>query len=112
MVTAALVCLLAATAMAGDIRMRMKERAPAIEILRIKGIVGENWAGFIEFRGTPQQEDLVRAENSDRKTVYTEIAKQNGMTIEEIGKKRARVIAQKAKPGVWLQQPTGKWYQK
>jgi len=105
-------CMIAATAVAGSLKERMKQRAPAIAAIKAEGIVGENWAGFIEFRGAPQQEDLVRAENSDRKTVYTAIARKRGVSIEEVGKMRSEIIAQKAPKGTWLQNPDKSWYKK
>ncbi len=106
------VCLIGATAMAGGLKNRMKQRAPAIATLKAQGIVGENRVGFIEFRSAPQQENLVRTENADRKTIYTAIAKKRGVSVEKVGKTRAEVLAQKAPAGTWLQKDNGKWYQK
>jgi len=108
----AVVCLMAATASAQGLKERMIERAPAIAELKEKGVVGENWAGFIEFRGAPQQEDLVRAENADRKAVYTAIAQKRGVSAEDVGKLRSQHIAEKAPAGTWLQRQSGEWYQK
>jgi hypothetical protein len=44
--------------------------------------------------------------------VYEAIAKQQGTTLELVGKHRAIQISDKARPGEWLQDANGKWYQK
>lgn len=106
------VCLLATTALAGSIKERMASRAPAITALKDKGIVGENNQGFLEFRGTQAQSDLVAAENKDRAAVYQAIAKKTGTTPKLVGQRRAGKLAQTAHAGNWLQKPDGSWYQK
>jgi hypothetical protein len=91
----------------------MKQRLPVIIELKAKGIVGENNAGYLEFIGPKREKaDVVAAENKDRKTVYTAIAKQQGTTAELVGKRRALQIAKKADPGEWVQDASGKWIQK
>lgn len=101
------------SAFADDIKTRMKQRLPVIIELKAQGIVGENNAGYLEFVGAKREKaDVVAAENNDRKTVYTAIAKQQGTTAEVVGKRRALQIAQKANPGEWLQDASGKWIQK
>jgi uncharacterized protein len=99
--------------LADDIKARMKNRLPAILELKAKGIVGENNSGYLEFRGAQKTNaDVVAAENEDRRSVYAAIAKQQGTTIELVGKRRALQISQKADPGDWLQDAKGNWYQK
>jgi uncharacterized protein YdbL (DUF1318 family) len=101
------------SAFADDIKTRMKQRLPVIIELKAKGIVGENNAGYLEFIGAKREKaDVVAAENKDRKTVYTAIAKQQGTTVELVGKRRALQIAKKADPGEWVQDASGKWVQK
>ena len=101
------------TLSADDIKTRMKSRLPAILELKAKGIVGENNKGYLEFIGGKKEKaDVVAAENEDRQTVYAAIAKQQGTTAELVGKRRALQISQKAEPGDWLQDASGKWYQK
>jgi len=103
----------AAGASAEDIKARMIERLPAIKALKDKGLVGENNLGYLEFIGSQKEnQNLIDAENNDRRLVYEAIAKQQNTTIELVGKHRAIQIAEKAQPGDWLQDATGKWYQK
>ena len=102
-----------ASAFAESIKARMKARLPAILELKEKGVVGEDKNGFLQFVGQKKEkEDLIAAENADRKKVYSHIAKQQGTTAQLVGERRALQIAKKAKPGTWLQDQSGKWYQK
>ena len=98
---------------AKEIRARMLARLPAIKALKDKGLVGENNKGLLEFVGQQKEkQDVVAAENKDRAAVYEAFAIQHGTTVELVGKHRAIQIAAKAKPGEWLQDANGKWYQK
>ena len=98
---------------AQDIKQRMIERLPTITALKAKGLVGEDNRGYLQFIGKKKEnEDVVAAENKDRQTVYTAIAKQQGTTVELVGQHRAIQIADKALAGEWLQDAGGKWYQK
>ena len=95
------------------IKKRMIERLPTIRALKEKGLVGENNKGYLEFVGSKKEKaDVIEAENKDRKKVYGAIAKQQGTTVELVGKHRAIQLAKKAKPGEWLQDANSKWYQK
>ena len=95
------------------IKKRMIERLPTIQALKEKGLIGENNKGYLEFVGSKKEKaDVIEAENTDRKKVYDAIAKQQGTTVELVGKHRAIQLAKKAKPGELLQDANGKWYQK
>ena len=104
-----------ASAFAGSdkIKARMKERLPVITAFKAEGVIGENNKGYLEvIGGKKAKKDVINAENSDRKQVYTAIAKQQGTSVDLVGKRRAKQIAKKAKPGQWIQDQSGKWYQK
>lgn len=107
-------CLsLTSLAAAGGIKERMKARVPAINGLKATGIVGETNKGFLEFRqNQASQQQLIDDENADRRKVYQAIAKQQGTDANLVGSRRAKQIAAKAKPGTWLQDEGGSWYQK
>jgi uncharacterized protein len=101
------------TAFSDDVKARMIARLPVLKDLKAQGIIGENNQGYLEYRGSKRpQEDVVQAENQDRRAVYSAIAKQQGAAAELVGKQRALQIAEKADSGEWLQDATGKWYQK
>lgn len=105
--------LIVPAAQAASVKDRMAARLPAINSLKDGGIVGENNKGFLEFRSAKKtNQDVVSAENGDRKKVYAAIAKKQGATPELVGQRRAQMIAQKGKKGHWFQRPDGKWYKK
>ncbi len=98
---------------AEGIKDRMKERKPVITALLAAGTIGENRLGILEFMGEElEKQDVVEAENKDRKKVYAAIGKQQGVPAESVGKRRALKIAAKAKQGTWLQNEDDTWYQK
>lgn len=98
---------------AQEIKARMRARLPVIKALKAKGIVGENNKGYLDFRsGDRSRAADVNAENSDRRQVYSQIAQQQGTTVDLVGQRRALQIARTARPGEWLQDGNGRWYQK
>jgi len=111
----ALLCLflVAPAAQSASIKERMAARVPEINALKDKGIIGENNMGYLEYR-TPERprEQLVMAENKDRKAVYQAIAKSQKASVELVGKRRAKMIAENGVPGRWYQAPDGSWYKK
>ncbi len=98
---------------AQDIKARFKERLPKIIELKSQGIIGENNQGYLEFLGsTRQMQDLVDAENRDRRSVYEGIARQQGTTVQTVGQRRALQLKDLANPGDWVQDDAGRWYRK
>ena len=99
---------------ADDIKARMQQRLPTIVNLKSDGLVGENNKGYLEFvpGAAPKEAGVISAENKDRDSVYDAIAKQQGTSQQLVGERRANQIGQKASPGSWLQDPSGKWYRK
>ena len=105
--------LLGGSAFAEDAKSRMKARKPTIDLLKSKGVVGENNRGYLEFLGAnKEREDVVKAENADRRRAYAGIAKKENTTIKVVESNMAVFFAGKAKPGQWLQDKAGKWYKK
>lgn len=105
--------LFSGSAFGGDIKSRMKDRLPQIIALKEAGVIGEDNQGFLAFVGVETKaKGLVEAENKDRQLVYDAIAKQQGTTAQLVGQRRAMQIADKAKPGEWIQDANGKWRQK
>ncbi|WP_309399312.1 YdbL family protein [Cerasicoccus maritimus] len=98
----------------GAVKKAMQQRLPQIESLWSQGLVGENNQGYLEARGSlsADQTKLVAAENADRKTVYTAIAKSANVSAAQVGQQRALQISKGAKPGLWLQDTKGNWYKK
>jgi len=104
---------LAGTGWSEDMKARMRERLPILVDLKARGVVGENNQGFLELlKGQTEKQNVVAAENQDRKTIYAQIAQQTDTNIQVVGQRRAIQIAEKAAPGEWLQDGSGKWRQK
>lgn len=89
-----------------------RNRFDQLNELKNKGLIGENNQGYVE----PLSEDkeakaLAKAENADRKVIYSTIADQNGLTgaIETIEKVFARVQRDKAEAGQKVQMEDGEW---
>jgi uncharacterized protein YdbL (DUF1318 family) len=107
------VFLFSTSAWSAGIKQRMKDRLPQIIALKAAGVIGETNQGYLAFVGAKKQAAaLVDAENNDRQQVYNAIAKQQGTSAAVVGRRRALQIAEKAKPGEWLQDATGKWYRR
>lgn len=97
----------------GAVRQRMADRLPKLDRFKAAGVIGENNLGLVEIRATQPDATAVTAEeNTDRKTVYTAIARQAGASTESVGRARARQIAAGSAKGVWLQNGQGEWYRK
>ncbi len=109
----AILFIISSIAFAQDIKARFKDRLPQIIELKSKGIVGENNQGYLEFVGNVRHlQDVVDAENRDRRIVYEEIAAQQGTTVQMVGQRRALQLRDLAKPGEWVQDDAGRWYRK
>lgn len=106
-----LLLLAAGLAPAQGIKEQMLERLPAITALKAQGLIGEDNRGFLAVRGQVGDKGaLVEAENNDRLAVYAAIAKQQNITPQLVGERRALKIAEIAVPGTWLQNSQGEWY--
>jgi hypothetical protein len=96
----------------GAIKERMKERLPTVKMLKVKGVVGENNEGYLEFLGSERQKaSVVAAENEDRRKVYQAIADQQNVGLGVVERHRAAQIRDEADSGIWLEDAKGNWYQ-
>ena len=104
----------AAAESAATIKANMQKRLPAVNALLKKTVIGEANTGYLAVLGEVTDEDkkLVEAENRDRKTVYAAIARQQGATVELVGQRRAKQIAERAAAGTRYQDADGKWQTK
>jgi uncharacterized protein YdbL (DUF1318 family) len=98
----------------GAVKQRMAQRLPAVDALKDRGAVGENNRGYLEARAVlaGAENGTVSAENADRAEVYGALAQQTGTSSDQVGRARAKKIAESSSPGVWLQDESGRWHQK
>ena len=96
-----------------NVKTNMLNRKPAIDTLKNQGVIGEGNNGYLHMlQATPGVQNVVNAENADRRVVYEAIAKNQGAPVATVGARRALQIAEIAAPGHWLQKPDGSWYRK
>jgi len=111
-----LVVLLASSACAQNlesVKAGMLARKGTIDALKNQGAVGEGNDGYLHVRAASAEANkVVGAENGDRRVVYAAIAKNEGVPIEIVAKRRAIQIAGITAPGHWLQKEDGSWYKK
>jgi uncharacterized protein YdbL (DUF1318 family) len=92
----------------------MEQRLPSVGAAKDKGVAGENNRGYLEARGAPAAGDqqVIQAENTDRRQVYAAIASETGSSADEVGRKRAAQLAELARPGHWVQGADESWRRK
>ena len=105
--------ILSTNSLAGSLKEKMRARQPKIIALKAEGIIGENRFGYLEYRAEKKpRKGLVEAENHDREIVYNAIARQQNTNAENVGRRRAAQIAERAPSSTWLQNEKGEWYRK
>ena len=105
--------IIVSSSLAGSLKEQMRARQPKIIALKAKGVIGENNRGYIETRTRKEpQTGLIKAENQNREVIYRAIAKQQNTSPENVGRRRAAQIADRAPNGTWLQNQKGDWYKK
>ncbi len=101
-----------APAAANKLKERMKARLPDIVALKSKGIIGENSKGYLEFVGKSREGvNVVKAENADRKTLYTAVAKKTGSTVALVGARAALKWKKNLGKGEYFREADGTWIQ-
>jgi len=92
-----------------------KGRYSQLSEFKAQGVIGENNRGYVELLTDDSgAQRIVDQENRDRKTIYTTIARQNGIedelgTIERVF---AQVQRDKASDGEMVQSEEGEWTKK
>ena len=105
--------ILVSGSLAGSLKEEMRARQPKIIAMKANGLIGENNRGFVEYRTAKEpRKGLMQAENQNREAVYSAIAKQQRANAENVGRRRAAQIAERAPSGTWLQNQEGDWYRK
>ena len=104
---------LGSIAWAGGIKERMLQRQPVILELKDKGIIGETVNGYLGFVSSQHTgEDVVSAENQDRKEIYTRIAQQQNLSLDLVATRRGQQLIERTSPGHFFQNASGAWVKK
>ena len=95
-------------------RERFAERRAALNSALKEKLIGENNRGFLELRAddtkvSAELKKLVEAENADRTTIFTNIARRQNSTPEFVGERFAARMAERAPSGIPIQNARGEW---
>lgn len=105
------------------IKVTLKARYKQLLPLYVAGRIGEGQNGYVALRDVKDLKlkdrrkvsTLVKAENADRKRLYTTIARENEIAdskIKDIGRLFGRSWQKKSKTGWWIEVKKGKWVKK
>ncbi|PIE63436.1 MAG: hypothetical protein CSA25_00400 [Desulfobacter postgatei] len=79
----------------------------------VSGIIGETNTGYLGFvTAKKEKQDLVAAENKDRKAIYTHIAKKEQVSTQFVQERRAASLFSNAAKGHYYQNKAGVWVKK
>ena len=108
--TIALSFIFCSSIFADGLQDRMTQRLPQIVTLKNKGILGETNTGYLGFvTAKKENQAVVAAENKDRKAIYTQIAKQQNVSIQFVQKRRATSLFSNGTKGHYYQNEAGAW---
>jgi uncharacterized protein YdbL (DUF1318 family) len=94
---------------------RMKARLPDVIAAKDTGAIGEGVDGVLHIRddnASASVEKMVGAENKDRKTLFSSLAKKTGGSSAVVAEKFARAMIGKGKKGHWFRSSKGTWKKK
>jgi uncharacterized protein YdbL (DUF1318 family) len=105
------------------IKGKLKARVPEILAQKKEGIVGEGNDGMLVIKDASKVkplmkkkvEDMVKDENSDRSSLYSEIVSTNHLSssnVSQMKKSFSRSFQSESPSGTWVQSPEGTWSQK
>ncbi|ASK34595.1 YdbL family protein [Alloalcanivorax mobilis] len=78
-----------------------------------QGLVGEQPDGYLGVvKATPEAVELSSDINQKRRDAYQRIAKQNGITLEQVSTLAGQKAIEKTPSGQYVKTPTGQWVKK
>lgn len=89
--------------------------AQSLDQAKAQGLVGEKVDGYIAAvaaNPSPEIQALVQSINTGRRQAYEELARRNNITVEQVGIVSAEKLQGNARPGEYIQTPSGQWQQK
>lgn len=104
--------MMLATAGLGLALMAAPALAQSLDQMRASGKVGERYDGYAVARdSSPQVQNFVAQVNRQRKDIYTERARAQGVSDEQVGRVYAQQILRSAPAGTWFLDESGRWRQ-
>ena len=88
--------------------------AISLQAARASGVVGETPRGYVAPVGQPNAEvaALVNEVNNNRRSEYEKIAKQQGISVEQVGIITANKVKSQLPAGSYVMNPDGSWVRK
>ncbi len=90
-------------------------KAQSLDSLRASGVVGEQFDGFLVLRDSKapgKVRAMVNDVNAKRRDIYGKRARQQGVSVQQVGQVYAQQIMQKAPKGTWFRSQGGSWVRK
>lgn len=84
--------------------------AQSLDAYRAQGVIAERFDGYVELRADEAPAEarrLVQEVNAQRRELYQERARSQGVPAEEVGKVYAETIMERAPAGTYFRMPGG-----
>lgn len=98
-----------------EVVQSMKDRHSELQQAKDQGLVGEAWNGLVAVvqDDAPQKvQDLVQAENQDRKELFKIIAQETDSSVQEVAKQNRIRMYRLAEDGHFVQDQNRNWVRK
>ncbi|RQD67523.1 MAG: DUF1318 domain-containing protein [Desulfonatronovibrio sp. MSAO_Bac4] len=98
-----------------EITSSMRDRYPALLDAKNKGLVGESWTGLValvDSNAPAAVQNLVNAENNDRRALFQAIAQETGTSVEEVARQNRIRMYRLAEDNHFLQDQSRQWVKK
>lgn len=85
----------------------------SLDDAKSRGLVGETTSGYLgAVTVSSEVSSLVASVNAKRRKKYEQIARKNGISMDQVEKLAAKKAIQKTPPGQFVQNQNGKWIKK
>ncbi|WP_028573923.1 YdbL family protein [Desulfonatronovibrio hydrogenovorans] len=98
-----------------EVTASMRDRYPALQEAKNNGLVGEAWTGLaalVDQDAPASVQNLVNAENNDRRRLFQIIAQETGTSVEEVARQNRIRMYRLAEDNHFLQDQNRQWVRK
>ncbi|MFW6179229.1 MAG: YdbL family protein [Desulfohalobiaceae bacterium] len=98
-----------------EVVQSMKDRHSELQQAKDQGLVGEAWNGLVavvQDDASQKVQDLVQAENQDRKELFKIIAQETDAAVQEVAKQNRIRMYRLAEDGHFVQDQNRNWVRK
>lgn len=107
--------VLSASAVLALLALAAPAAALTLDEARARGLVGERPDGYVAPvvpDPSPEVRELVERVNAERRKVYEELARKEGVPVEVVAAITAKKIIERLPPGAWWMDEQGRWHRK